>query len=243
MAEFTGIKKAAYKGQFKKAAEEIYDNYKDLLKEHEDLIRSGDDEHRALRRFSTDTRWEQFVSGKITEEQACDYAIARETRSLQKEYDTSIQKLVSCDVAPEIESIEIYVDWKRSAVWGLNPSAEITLRLSDGNVAIYRGYASGCGYDKRSAAVASALKDSAEIKRLLLERQSQLDDEGKLTPDKDGYCHFPYGCGYDQTIPGFEGGVGIECHLRGLEDAGFEIVTERQPGGTKPDYYYLTRIA
>lgn len=239
----TGIKKAGYTGEFQKTAERVYTDYQGLLTERVDLIRSDDHDHDALKRFSTETRWAQFVSGKITEEQACDYAVSRETRFLQKEYDACIQKLVLCDAAPDIESIEIYVEWKRSAIWGLNPSAEIILRLSDNTTEIYMASASGCGYDKRSAAVSSALKESVEIKKLLLRRQSQLDDEGKLTPDKDGYCHFPYGCGYDRTIPGFEGGVGIDCHLRGLEDAGFEIVTERQPGGTKPDYYYLTRIA
>lgn len=236
----TGIKKADYTGEFQKTAEKVYEDYQRLLAEKTNYIRS---DNGALKMFSTETRWEQFTSGRITEKQACDYAIAREAKSLQKAYDSCIQKLTLADAAPDVESIEIYVEWKRSSVWGLNPSVEITLRLSDNTTEIYRGSASGCGYDKGSAAVSSALKNSVEIMKLLLRRQSQLDDEGELTPDKDGYCHFPCGCGYDRIIPGFESGVGIECHLRGLEDAGFEIVTERQPGGSKPDYYYLTRIA
>lgn len=75
-------------------------------------------------------------------------------------------------------SFDITVAWKRSSVWGACPTAEATATLYEGNVPRRRdtgmGHASGCGYDKRSAAVNKALYDLPLLQTLLLWRGSAI---------------------------------------------------------------------
>lgn len=70
-------------------------------------------------------------------------------------------------MAGKIElSVDISVEWRRSATWGMCPTATVDARLSDAGVTIRRdhgsGHASGCGYDKRSAAVDEAMLGGAD---------------------------------------------------------------------------------
>lgn len=58
--------------------------------------------------------------------------------------------------------IKIEVNWTKNRTWGLNPCAE----LWDGDYTNAR--VSGCGYDKESAAVSSALNKSPRAQAVAL---------------------------------------------------------------------------
>ena len=90
----------------------------------------------------------------------------------------------------------------RSRTWGSNPHAEIW--TNDG---YFTGSASGCGYDKLSAATAEALnKSDAVLKVLYTLYEKALRKDKKATP----HNAIAYGAGYE--TPYFEGGVGYSCH-------------------------------
>lgn len=70
-------------------------------------------------------------------------------------------RLEAADKAGRLLEINIQVEWSRSRTWGMNPHAQAWVCFEDekyGTRSTYgKGSASGCGYDKRSAAVHEAL--------------------------------------------------------------------------------------
>ena len=88
--------------------------------------------------------------------------IKKHTRKAKKATAERLQKLEEVEAAELPQVINISVDWHRSSVWGYNPTATVA--------ADYRrtyGKASGCGYDKESAAVANALNANPGILKIL----------------------------------------------------------------------------
>ena len=90
------------------------------------------------------------------------------------------------------------------------------------------GYASGCGYDKESSAVAEALnKNNSFLKVLYTLKENALEagasDHSKTAcTGVDNRNIIGYGSGYS-VLPYFEGGVGVNCYWDILKKAGFEI--------------------
>lgn len=70
------------------------------------------------------------------------------------------ERLEAADKAGKLIEIILSVNWTRSRVWGSNPHAECQVYFEDAEYgtrsAYSEGRASGCGYDKRSAAVQEA---------------------------------------------------------------------------------------
>lgn len=71
------------------------------------------------------------------------------------------KRLDAADKAGKLVEINIRVEWSRSRMYGSNPHAFAYLCYEDekygSNTAMGEGRATGCGYDKRSAAVYEAL--------------------------------------------------------------------------------------
>lgn len=127
----------------------------------------------------------------------------------------------------EVEEVEapaavsVVVDWHRSQTWGMNPHA----RVSAERVATY-GRASGCGYDKQSAAIASAFNQNPEILKILYDHA---EAGGVL----------PYGVSTFADLPSFDGGCGVSCFYSIFEACGY---TFRQVASGKMfDVYEITR--
>lgn len=78
-----------------------------------------------------------------------------------------IAKLEAANNADKLTYIKIEVEWKKSRTWGHNPNAEVWTSGGYYNT----GRASGCGYDKESAAVAEALAGSHSLRRFLIENK------------------------------------------------------------------------
>lgn len=117
-----------------------------------------------------------------------------------------------------ISRIKISVEWKRNSTWGANPTAEVWV-YHNGTCDYYTGHASGCGYDKESAAVAEAINKSVAFRHLLLANYNSL------------YYGFAKGYG---SIPRFEGGVGMSCMYRFMKTIGARI---SESHGKHYDFY------
>ena len=124
-----------------------------------------------------------------------------------------------------IIAINISVNWVKSPTWGYNPHATIT--TSDGNIT--EGRASGCGYDKESAAIAAALNQNNGILKLLYNAKNK-----KMTlKNTNNHDLLGYGSGYG-VLPYFEGGVGVSSLLNIFRKMGYNV-TEHH---TKTSEFY-----
>lgn len=118
-------------------------------------------------------------------------------------------------------SVSISVEWHNSRTWGANPHA----RVSAERGATY-GSASGCGYDKLSAAIAGAFNQNPEILKILYDHA----EAGEA---------FPYGVSTFAGLPSFAGGCGVSCFYSIFEACGY---TFRQiASGKMFDVYEITR--
>ena len=157
------------------------------------------------------------------------YLIERDQKRLQKELNRNAEQIHAIEGAEKVQSISIGVEWKKSAMYGANPTATIRVTFEGGKVDVFNGHASGCGYDKESAAIAEALNQcNGVLKMLYIKKNKKADAQNREL--------LGYGSGYG-VLPRFEGGVGFECHRRIFEGLGFK--TERTASGKSFDAYVI----
>ena len=191
-----------------------------------------------LRRYSTARRWEQYQNGKIDRAKACEFAIKRMNKEIEKEIEKKLAYLEAVANAPEVEYITVNVEYKRSSVWGYNPAVEVITNSESG---FFTGYASGCGYDKESAAVAEAFNKSLGIMKVLYTLKEKALEAGESDESKtactghDNRNCVGYGAGYS-VLPYFEGGVGVGCFWGILKKAGY---TTRCNYGKHENFYSI----
>lgn len=182
------------------------------------------DSDRGLNKYLTDLRWQQYKTGKISREKAVEIASARATKQAEKALKKQLARLETVRNAPDINYIQIMIDWKRSATYGT---------------------ASGCGYDKESTAVAQAFNANPCVLKLLYTLK-----ENSLLAGISDYSHTActgidnrnvcgYGAGYS-VLPYFEGGVGVNCFWAILDKCGYTV---RSMHTKHEDYYTLTKSA
>ena len=182
-----------------------------------------------LKRESTKTRWSQYESGKIAREELEAFTVERIKRKYQKRTAQELERLMQIENAENPEEIEIRVEWVKNPYWGNNPHAEI---IDDARRWI--GSASGCGYDKRTAAIAEAANQSNRILHILAEKKERELQAGKTGANRD---LVGYGSGYS-AIPYFEGGVGISSYRELFESCGYEW---KDYSGESYDLYIATK--
>lgn len=136
-----------------------------------------------------------------------------------------LEKLDRAEAAEPLDSATIVVDWTRSRTWGWNPTATVTCN-SDYNSQT-KDSASGCGYDKESAAICGAFNANPSIMRALYEHAEQ----GRK---------FPYSVNTYAGIPYFDGGCGVSCNYNVFEAMGYKFadVAHSRHGA---DVYSITR--
>ena len=197
------------------------------------------DSDRGLKQHSTATRWEQYTSGKISREKAVELATKRATKEIEKATAEKLAKLDRIAQAPELSYITVAVEWKRSSVWGFNPTATVTT-----NTEFASGHASGCGYDKESAAIAQALNQCDSVLKALYSfkekqmREGQNDHSRTACTGHDNRHIIGYGAGY-ATIPYFEGGVGASCFWSIFERIGYTCRGDHS--GRHSTYYHIEK--
>ena len=178
-----------------------------------------------IKEYSTDYRWKQYQSGKISREKAVEYAVIRALKKLEKELLTDLKRLEAIENAKIPSFISIRTEWVRNSTWGRNPHTEIYVQ-SEG---YFEGRASGCGYDKESAAFASAAKGSFSLEKILCELKESALEEGKSDKSETSCTGINnrevcgYGAGYE-PIPCFEGGVGMNSIISIFRKYGYNVV-------------------
>ena len=178
------------------------------------------DPDRGLKEWSTPKKWEAYQAGTLPREKAVEIAQKRAAADVEKWREQQLSKLRTAAAAPALSFLSVSVEWKRSSTWGHNPTA--TARTDDGT---FSGYASGCGYDKESAAVGEALNESPAVMRVLYQAAEQAMKNGESFKTLSSGCVswgdvLGYGSGY-AILPYFEGGVGVSCFWSILQKCGF----------------------
>lgn len=218
----------------------------ELIKDHEIqkqkrrlFIENGfsrEKDDNGIRRYSTDTRWKQYQEGTISREKAVEYAIKRMEKNSDKELIKKLDQLLTVAEADDLNYANISVEFVRNSYCGYNPHAEVVA-----NSRRTCGSASGCGYDKESAAVAQALNSNNSILKMLYTLKEEGLKKG-LSAKSENTCTgcdnrnvIGYGAGYS-VLPYFEGGVGVSCFIEIFKKAGF---TCNMNYGKRENTYYF----
>lgn len=204
-----------------------------------DRERENCDPDRGLKQYSTDSAWAKYQDGRITRWQAVELAVTRAKRSNAKYAQKRLDSLQAAEETPRAQEIRINVEWKKSSMWGYNPTATVSAGKSNG-----AGKASGCGYDKGSAAISNALMECPSVLRVLFDyTERQLANGATAETLANNRLAFTwgnilgYGAGYD-CIPGFEGGVGFDSTAAILEKIGYKKIYSDRSCRTHDTYYF-----
>ena len=142
---------------------------------------------------------------------------------LRKEEEKYIKELDQIASAPDVRDISIITEWVKNRYWGNNPHTTATVFFENAEICAnrYTGRASGCGYDKYSAAVTQALNQSDAIKKVICEHLHQLKKAGRYPHS----CNVFNVCGLPRLCTN---GSGIST-LRGVfECCGFKCEENRE---------------
>lgn len=192
------------------------------------------DPDRGLKAHSTDTRWEQYQTGTISREKAVELATKRAKKYIDKTTAAKLEQLDRVANAPDLTSVSICVDWVRSRTWGYYPRVEIIT-----NTGTYTGEASGCGYDKESAAIADALNKCDSMLKVLYQLKENGLRAGKTRENKTATCGRSKGdiCGYGAP-PYFNGRVVASFFGYILKNCGYKISCHH---GQLGDFYKIEK--
>ena len=166
------------------------------------------------------------------------YLIKRKEKAVYKSIEREVKKVQSVFNAGELLEVKISIEWKKSQMWGSNPSAECWYSYKDaqGNYAsnyVKSGSIGGCGYDKQSTAVANCLNQINEVLKPLYKMKDN-------NINSKNHELLGYGAGYGIT-PSIEGGVGVSCYDRIFNKIGYEFKTVAS--GKTFDVYTITKKA
>lgn len=134
-------------------------------------------------------------------------ALKRSTKHILNRYE-QLRDIYISQNDISINFINIQICWVKNPSWGSNPHAKVDIYYSNNTCECLTGRASGCGYDKESAAVAQALNKSIIIKYLLIQNLKMYQLSSLKEAAKNH--KLGYGSGYG-ILPYFEGGVGQSC--------------------------------
>lgn len=181
------------------------------------------DEDSALRKLLTEKQWEKYKSGTLTREKSLELARKKADREAKKTADRYREQITAAECANRPAEGFIVIRFVRNQTWGWNPHAELYIGGET-----FNGRASGCGYDKASAAMSEALNACPAIMRALYER----DDKRPDGVSRREWLDYGSGCG---VLPAFEGGVGVRTLCDVLSACGFSVDCTQARDGS----YYI----
>ena len=162
-----------------------------------------------------------------------DDAQSKAKKAIILDYDKrlarELSKIEAVEIAEFPYTINISVEWKRSSLYGMNPTASVTSKCVP-HFDYGKGTASGCGYDKESSAIAAALNSCPSVLKILYTAIEEDPSQKKQI--------LGYGSGYS-ILPYFEGGVGISCFENIFEKCGYKW--ERVASGKTFDAYTINK--
>ena len=165
----------------------------------------------ALREMLTEKQWEKYTIGTMTREIALELARKKAAREAKKRADRYRKRITAAEGENRPADGLLVIRWTRNQTWGWNPHAELYIGGET-----FTGRASGCGYDKASAAMADALNACPAIMRALYAKEDERP-EGETRREWLGY-----GSGYG-VLPSFEGGVGVRTLCEVLTACGLSV--------------------
>ena len=146
-----------------------------------------------------------------------DKMTAKAARKIERDAAKASDKAQTAAQLDAPEGIRLYITWTRSAVWGWNPHCCLTAwsRSENGYTdSTTHGSASGCGYDKTSAACAQALNASEMVRGALVRFVNDGGSNyGVYTAETLNYPVCPY----------FEGGCGMSTITETLRKMGYKV--------------------
>lgn len=202
-----------------------------------------------LEKINQDNRASHFSDWKYTEllpkgkylfemrlEDAKSYLIKRKEKAIYKSIERQVNQVLTVGKAGELVEAKISIEWKKSKMWGSNPSAECiySYKGEDGQLRsnrVFSGSIGGCGYDKQSTAVANCLNQINEVlKSMYLIKNANIWESN--------HNLFGYGSGYGLT-PSIEGGVGVSCYPSIFDKLGYKF--EEIASGKTFDVFTITK--
>lgn len=233
--------------EFKRLEKALVNQHRHDVKEKAAYIQRGyistwAEEHKTqndagLEKYSTSSNWNRYKAGKLSRKEAVQRAAARMEKQLVKEYNKRVEKLHRVAEAPDLVRVDIRVNWVRSRTWGYNPHCEATIQTETGYT-VYAGTASGCGYDKRTAAIGGALNQSASVLKMLYTAKERSKGRIGTTWNDGNRKYIAYGAGYG-VLPYFESGVGMSSFESVFNACGF--VLAHIDNGDAYDHYIFER--
>ena len=169
------------------------------------------DDDRKLCDLLTEKQWEDYTSAILPRAKALELAQKKAARQAKKRADRYRERLTAAEGENRPADGLLVIRWIRNSTWGWNPRAELFVGGET-----FTGRASGCGYDKASAAMADALNACPAIMRALYAKEDERP-EGVTRREWLGY-----GSGYG-VLPSFEGGVGVRTLCEVLTTCGFSV--------------------
>lgn len=152
--------------------------------------------------------------------------ISRRSRAVERARVKRLDQLLCiADHAPA-ERLTVEINWTRNPHWGMNPTARAYAEDADREQYITVDRASGCGYDKASAATAGALNANPKIMRILYDHA----ENGGT---------FAYSVHTFAGLPSFDGGCGMSCFRSVFEGCGYDW--RQLVDRPKYDLYIMTR--
>lgn len=133
-------------------------------------------------------------------------------KDTDKYHCRELQRFIDACNAPKMTSLNVSIEWKKSRTWGWCPRSHMRFNGKE-----YTAYASGCGYDKLSSCVSSALHDCPSWYRFIVENCRKT----KATKV------YPFSWNYADPSFSF-GGCGIRCLSSFLTACGWKKATYRE---------------
>ena len=202
--------------------------YEKRISENSDRILAVDSRNgattevlRAAAVWATKHTCAQYDNGEISVDSYVTRAEKRMRATLKKDMKAALAKIDTIEAAEKPESFTLWVTWKKSRTWSRNPHTELIV-----NGDTYRGKATGCGYDKESAAIADALNACPGTLKILYDvKEAALAGDESISTEKA----IGYGAGY-RALPYYEQGVGVNTLVAILEKCGYNARRFYSPG-------------
>lgn len=110
--------------------------------------------------------------------------------------------------------VEISTEWRKNPTWGWNPTSETRISTTN-NFYYYKKGASGCGYDKLSAAINSCISQNQVLKNDFIKKIFK-------TKEAMPYCVYFDKYGLHLGL----NGAGLSTVIKALEWIGFTVETK-----------------
>lgn len=168
---------------------------------------------------------------KLTEEQK---QANREARKAEREAAKRAAEIAAERAQKPIKSLTVSIEWKKSRMWGNNPTATGRVEYADGTFGrTAEAKASGCGYDKESAVLANIFNQCLKYKLWELSDAAMKGGHGSMD-----HGPAPYGINNYNGHRSFAGGIGVSCYYEICKYLGGKF--ERVASGKTFDAYTAT---